>query len=66
MTSAPLAPAVTSTGSRSRKARIDYASNDPDEILASNRIVATPFQISKHKKDAAKQWDIFYKVGGGL
>jgi hypothetical protein len=52
--------------SRARKARIDYSSNSPDEILASNRIVASPFQISKHKKDAARNWDIFYKVSCSL
>lgn len=52
--------------SRARKARIDYSSNSPDEILASNRIVASPFQVSKHKKDAARNWDIFYKVGCSL
>lgn len=27
-----------------------------------NRVVASDFQREKHKKDAARNWDVFYKV----
>jgi hypothetical protein len=60
------ASSSSSTGnscpSRSRKARITYTSTDPHEILQSNRTVASPFHINKTRKDAARNWDIFYKV----
>lgn len=56
-----------STAPARRKARIDYnGSTDPQEILALNRVVASPFQVTKHKKDAARQWDVFYKVRSAL
>lgn len=46
---------------RARKPRIVFASSDPATIIASNQTVASPFQIEKHKREAARNWDIFYK-----
>ena len=47
---------------KGQRRRINYNSSDPDAILAQNRQVAPAFQREKHKKDAARHWDIFYKV----
>jgi len=38
----------------------------PAEIVQAPTKVASPFQVNKHKKDAAKQWDLFYKVINSL
>lgn len=50
------------------KQRIVFSSSDPAEIIASNTAVASPFQVLKHTREAARNWDIFYKnhekVGG--
>ncbi|KAM0755139.1 S-adenosyl-L-methionine-dependent methyltransferase [Meredithblackwellia eburnea MCA 4105] len=56
--------ASTSTQQESKptaKPRITFNSTDPLEIIASNQSHAPPFQVSKHKKEAQKNWDIFYK-----
>lgn len=37
-------------------------SMSPAEIVAAPTKAASQFQVNKHKKDAAKQWDLFYKV----
>ncbi|KAL8287596.1 hypothetical protein RQP46_003454 [Phenoliferia psychrophenolica] len=53
------------------KQRIHFSSSDPAAIIASNQTVASPFQIEKHKREAARNWDLFYKnhekaTGGGF
>ncbi|KAK4049381.1 hypothetical protein OIV83_004113 [Microbotryomycetes sp. JL201] len=53
---------TSSTSARPvQKQRIQLPTDDPQEIVKLNRTVADSFQINKHKKDAARNWDIFYK-----
>ncbi|KAK4056340.1 hypothetical protein OIO90_002784 [Microbotryomycetes sp. JL221] len=44
-----------------QKPRIELPSGDPSEVVKLNRDVASAFQVNKHKKEAARNWDIFYK-----
>lgn len=50
------------SSSKGARRRINFTTDDPHEILNQNRTVAPAFQREKHKKDAARNWDIFYKV----
>lgn len=52
--------------SRSSPRIVLPADMSPAEIVQAPAKVASPFQVTKHKKDAAKQWDLFYKVSSLL
>ncbi|KAM0792893.1 hypothetical protein ACM66B_002655 [Microbotryomycetes sp. NB124-2] len=58
---APVASTSTAPSGSTQKARIRLPSDDPREIVKLNRTVAPAFQVNKHKKEAARNWDIFYK-----
>lgn len=46
----------------SRAHRIAQLDAPPEEILSRPAQVCTPFQVAKHKREAARAWDVFFKA----
>jgi methyltransferase-like protein 6 len=43
------------------KERLDNLIKRAQEVIDSDKIEVPPFWVNKYKKEAAKNWDLFYK-----
>lgn len=59
-TSAVQPPAISAEGTSAAAASL-APQDDVEEILSQNRTTASPFMVRKLEKNAAANWDRFYK-----